>query len=387
MTSDPNNRLWVLHVLIIFFGAASMLALTNILVDPYDYFGVGPWDGSGLTNERLWKPQYFDENRSNYDSLYLGSSTASQVYPWKISEVLPDTSFYNFGLSGGNLYDYEVVLSHFAGKGLAAKRIVVQIDLTAIWMYGIKPQYYKRYGPQITGENEVAYYAAYLFRFHQRGTITKIRHRIFGESPLPHNSYDRATGVFYFPHRDNLIAQDHSAFMAAYDLSENRLDRVGYGMEALDDSLGALQEIVSMAEASRSELMLIVSPPNYNLMNSHSLSDYVALLRGIARLHPFWDFSGYNSITMNSRLFYDRDHFRPEIGDMIIARVFDGDTSSVPGDFGQLVNASNIEERVSRVRSEFEWADRVFAVRESAGNTPLEPSWPLREYLASKLAP
>jgi hypothetical protein len=71
---------------------------------------------------------------------------------------------------------------------------------------------------------------------------------------------------------------------------------------------------------------------------------------------PLWDFSGYNSVTMDEvppeeepkgpmDWYYDVAHFKKSLGDMIQDRIFNyNDTGRVvPEDFGTQINSKNID--------------------------------------------
>ena len=85
-------------------------------------------------------------------------------------------------------------------------------------------------------------------------------------------------------------------------------------------------------------------------MDTFVIKDYLAYLKDIATITDFYDFSGYNSITTNNCNYYERSHYRPFIGKLIAARIFNDKTVKVPDDFGQLVTKENITEHLQMLK-------------------------------------
>lgn len=80
---------------------------------------------------------------------------------------------------------------------------------------------------------------------------------------------------------------------------------------------------------------------------------------------PLWDFTGYNSITNETipplndvtvfmKNYYDASHYTPEIGNLVLDRVFDFHDPSrkIPNDFGVRISSENIENHLARIRKE-----------------------------------
>ena len=370
----------------VFFGAVSLLVLFNLVVDPYDFFRLGPWKGSGLTNERLWKLQYLDDHRGKYNGFYVGSSTTSQIYPRDIKELRPDLDFYNLGVANGVPSDYEIILRYLLGHGHKPKQVVVQLDVKVMWNYWENEQVvYKEFGPDVTGESPLSFYGAYLLRFHMKGAKAKVLYHLLNFPPGPHESYDRSTGVFTFDHEELLIKEDHFGFMTRYDVADDRLKRGKRQPTTLTESLQALQRMVDVCKSYHVPLTIVLAPPNDSLMNEITFKDMSSMIRGMARIYPFWDFTGYNSVTLDDRLYYDLFHTRPTAAKRMVKKIFGKGPVDPKDDFGHWVDEKNVERRLARLRREFEWADSVFSVlpprKAGDGFKALEM------YLASDLAP
>lgn len=81
------------------------------------------------------------------------------------------------------------------------------------------------------------------------------------------------------------------------------------------------------------------------------------LKRQLCAIHPIWDFSGFNCVTMRTleetvgeSFYYECSHFRPIVGKLMAEKMFDSIQS--PKDFGFLLTPSTIEWALEQVRQE-----------------------------------
>ena len=72
----------------------------------------------------------------------------------------------------------------------------------------------------------------------------------------------------------------------------------------------------------------------------------------MAQILDFWDFSGYNSITVNNRNYYEASHYRPFIADRIAKKAFTGE-----GTVGAMVTADNVAGRLTHLQLQIDTRD------------------------------
>jgi hypothetical protein len=78
---------------------------------------------------------------------------------------------------------------------------------------------------------------------------------------------------------------------------------------------------------------------------------------------PVWDFSGYNTITVEEvpsaqdvnarmRYYYESSHYTPAAGDLVLDRIFNLKMTEhvVPSDFGIRLTKQNIEAHLANIR-------------------------------------
>jgi hypothetical protein len=126
-----------------------------------------------------------------------------------------------------------------------------------------------------------------------------------------------------------------------------------YSRSAMED----LGRIVHLCQKKKIRLNLFISPSHATEWESIRLSGawskFENWKRDIAKLHPVWDFSGYNSVTTepiqkHMQNYMDSSHYTPHVGSWILEKMSGFDDSRVPGDFGVLLNPENIESHFAK---------------------------------------
>ena len=126
----------------------------------------------------------------------------------------------------------------------------------------------------------------------------------------------------------------------------------------LGDNLQALQELKQLCEDNGIHLVVYMGPTNWRTWNEVDFAAYARLLRETVKIVPYWDFSGYNSVSENDFMFYEKSHYRPLVAEWIAARIFAKPCADLPVDFGILVSAGNVEERIRYHERQFARRDR-----------------------------
>ena len=121
---------------------------------------------------------------------------------------------------------------------------------------------------------------------------------------------------------------------------------------ASKNALKTIKEIVKLSSENNIELYVFTTPVNNVKMDSYIIEDYIEFISGISEITNFYNFSGYNSITMNNCNYYEHAHYRPLVARLIAAVIFKEESMLVPTDFGVYVTQDNIDEHLERLRSQ-----------------------------------
>jgi hypothetical protein len=139
-----------------------------------------------------------------------------------------------------------------------------------------------------------------------------------------------------------------------------------------------LRRFLEIAHEHKLEVALFFSPPHARLALAVdaaglwagyetwkravvALNEIVAREQGRAPF-PLWDFSGFNSVTTEAvppaddldsvmRGYWDASHYRKEVGDLVLNRIFAVAGTPSPDDFGVALTRANVEAHLARVRA------------------------------------
>ncbi len=128
--------------------------------------------------------------------------------------------------------------------------------------------------------------------------------------------------------------------------------------------LNDLKDIVETCQKINIDLKIFISPSHASQWESIRTvglwSAFEDWKREIVKITPVWNFYGSNTITTepitnNMKNYWDSSHYRKEVGDLVINRLFDYQNEIVPKDFGVLITESNIESHLQKIRDQQEF--------------------------------
>ena len=117
----------------------------------------------------------------------------------------------------------------------------------------------------------------------------------------------------------------------------------------MEETLEEIAEIVRICEENGIDLTVFTNPM-YDVTYEASLEmDYMEFLRRLGEITPFYNFSGYNDITLDSKNYLDSSHYRAEVSDMLMEVIFDGKRYEelYAQGFGVYVTPENVEEFIA----------------------------------------
>jgi hypothetical protein len=206
--------------------------------------------------------------------------------------------------------------------------------------------YLRRPHPHITGNSLPLYYLDYLLNPFPSNTKGKILKNIEGKND---DNYNLVLGNWSRPEKEIRIAQDCKEFIKS-EPTFNSIVKPKLKNNYTRMNMYALTSIIELCRNNNIKLILFITPHNHNYLDIIYEKKYYQFLQELLTVTDYWDFSGYNSITMNDCNYYDSSHYRPEIGKLIAAKIFKNKNISVPSDFGTFVTHKNIKEHIDQLK-------------------------------------
>ncbi len=96
-----------------------------------------------------------------------------------------------------------------------------------------------------------------------------------------------------------------------------------------------IETFVRLCRENGVKLTVATTPLQRVNIESYKPGELEAIGERLNRITDIWDFASPGPITDRAGVWLDYAHFKPDVGTMMIARIFGGDTA-VPDGFGQL---------------------------------------------------
>ena len=335
-----SSKKWMGIVAGILIFNMSLVALVNYVVDPFGVFKSNYLPYKAQMNERYVKVDYIEKNHGKFNAYLFGSSRIGVVEPQVVEQYVPNSKFYNFTLSSGNLHDYLMHLKYFIKKQYELKTLYLQIDLDDMNNYGqADSDYLSKLHPHVTGESEQLYSVRYLLGFFPLNIRKKIEKNVLKKVK---KEYWLESGIWTLKGNEKALLENPKKYVKEEQSFHFENRRIIHYTTA-KESMNALQTIVDLCREHKIKLYVFTSAHNHRKMDTFFLEDYNKFLRNISNITSFYDFTGYNSVTKNDENYYEMSHYRPKVGQLVAARIFNDNKINVPKDFGRYIEKGSMD--------------------------------------------
>ena len=352
-----KSKKWLSYWFVSILVSVPILIGVNYIVDPLNILHTKFFKQEYQMNERFMKIEFLKANHKKYNSYMFGSSKIGTTYPKDIEKYIQKSKFYNLTVSSGNLADYIKHLKFFIKEDFKVDNLYLQIDGGDMGYYGNSHLgNLGKYYPEVVGESLTMFYIDYLTSFSPLSVKGKIL-RNFKNININDNAYDlNKTGMFFKRNEEKQLNENCDKYVenqASFHIKNYRAMSALY----INEAISSLKEIVSICKDNNISLYVFTAPINNNLMDTMKINDYLGFLSSISKVTNFTDFSGYNTITMNNCNYYESHHYRPLVGQLVAARIFNDSTVDIPSDFGVYVTKNNINEHLEKLREQIKYYD------------------------------
>jgi hypothetical protein len=358
-----------LVVALILMQAVS-ISLFNIAVDPYGIFKSPTWIGVNQVKPekdrqvRMFKA--IEVIRIQPKMVFIGSSRTEfgldTAHP-AVSGVQPG---YNLGITGANIYEARRYFEHAIANNPNVKKAVIGLDF---FMFG------KGKKNQLDFLENRLLISHITLQDKLNSSFSWGATRASLKTIKVNQSAGDTVGHFYPDGRRNpdYYIQDVYAGRQGVDIMKNLLRKTDFFQAKMRGEvyeISQLEEVTNMVrlcQENQIECRFFISPSHVTQWESIRLSGAWGVFeewkRKLAEITPVWDFSGYNSITtepLSSTMtnYMDSSHYRQEIGDLVLNRIFQYNPEIVPEDFGVLLTPETVENHLQQIREDREiWAE------------------------------
>ncbi|MEI6697061.1 MAG: hypothetical protein WCO13_13465 [Bacteroidota bacterium] len=295
-------------------------------------------------NKRYMKMMFLKRNPNKFDSFIFGSSRANAIDPGRI----PNKKYFNMTYSNGMPSQHYEDIQELLRNGFKIKNLLIGIDYSSLLENSeiLESDLLRKKYP-VSFIEKILFYKAYLLNMPDWEYV---------KLALKKSTIDRSTllenGIVNNKMIDSIIDALPLAHLSSVNLSVPSSDYTPN--PDIGNNIKQIEKIVQIAKANHINLIVFINPTQSTTYLNFNMDDYLESLKSLSKVTDYYDFSGLNSVAINNMNFYESSHFRKNIGDLIIAKIFNLPKVSIPTDFGRYVTKENVDEDIRLQKQWFE---------------------------------
>lgn len=321
----------VVTLLTTFILILGLLGTFNYLVDPFGIYPSPEIPGfnrikiaASLTHDRLHKA--FQIIYQKPKSILFGSSRVKYGFKDVNFQKLIGQNYFNASINAIQMHDIYLYLEHTLRYQPNIENVMVGLD----------------------------FFSFCKQKLDQTSDIDFLNHPLFLFMNIPKTLFNKEVLRNSFKTiNDNIHSKEEESYIlkvGEIPYVKDFFNRYYSNYEIDPEALETLKNMVTTCQTRGINLVLFINPTKaiyWELIYQNGKWPIVEeLKKEICQIHPIWDFSGFNSVTMEtvdlgSPLFHEVSHYRPIVGELIIKKIAHND-QTIP-DFGMLLTPETIQ--------------------------------------------
>ncbi len=334
MSKNPNFSKWgrccfasVLMMIVVYLLLAMLYMYMKKRI-PIEY----------LPNSTMVKLEAIFSGEVKKTSFIMGSSRVGALHP-KRNKWIEEYYLLNVASSAPCIYLRHIKWLLY--KHVAIKNILIGVDNIS---------YLSGTTPVITYVRKMPY--AYLIDYYREYLLFQIKLPealigFFLSKAGKNIHYDKDTGARTEVGQDEWIEKHQQQHRCSPDFE--KLPKINYGADKVDLAISDIKDIVDICRENNIHLTIFINPMHGKVYRHLDKSKHYRFLKKLAGVTDFYDFSGVNHITTDNYYYYETNHYRPLVGDMIVKRLFEKEKIKQT-DFGFYCTSKNINAHVNSLR-------------------------------------
>jgi hypothetical protein len=277
------------------------------------------------------------EKQTNKTNFIIGSSR-SRAYDTRIWAKYLNENPNTFFHYDGNAFDLFRATNAFTflTKHHSIHRILLIIDYEFLHGSSTKNTHLFQQPPQVSGGSYIKFYGEFLRAAISPYFITTqivekiidVKHRLFPQKNKKHRFYftsNNSTGDILPPAHEEIQYDSLGYYQKIIKSLPKRNGKIKIDDAVIDkQQLRMLNEISAIIKQNNIDIKLVISP----LFNQKSLHpNDVLILNSIFGKSNVFDFSGVNELTNPISNYYESSHYKPNVGNEIMHRIYASDTN------------------------------------------------------------
>ena len=282
-------------------------AMICAVADPYNVMHPLSIRNNGVEpNKNYIKMTYILNNPEKFDSFVFGSSRVGNIHV----ENIPGERCYNMTYSYGSPDQHLDNIRTFVENKVIPERIYIGVDSLSYTtdpsdsMVGYRMPY------EYLTENPLVFLKTYL-------DPAVVGRAVISVEKKTDESAEAYSECFY----EYGWNKDYN-YKTSYDFS-NVKPFIGKSMR-INETLDNIAEIVKICNENGIDLVIFTNPLHPSSYEASLELDYLYFLGELAKITPYYNFSGYNDIVTDNSNFIDNSHYTAEVSDMLIECMCNG---------------------------------------------------------------
>lgn len=309
----------------------------NYFVDPFNIHQVIPIKGFNHTKSETQRRLTAALNTIRYKpkTIVLGTSRATRIGQEGLGNSC-EGSFYNACFAGAGFDEMYAYFLHALYLQPDLKRVIVAIDLFS---------FNANRNPQVDFKMERLQRNSY--------ELNDLKEVLFSYKALSESCKSVFFSFFEIKIKNSILETGEEKYLQQLLNTEEN-----YKNYQLDpEKIKKFQSLAEMCKTRSIDLHVFVCPVKaqyWEFYYQNGLWSHVEnLKRQLCAIHPLWDFSGYNPITLETletegeELYHDCSHFTLYTGSLLVKRMF-GQTSSIDS-VGYLLSPQTVESALADI--------------------------------------
>jgi hypothetical protein len=316
------------------------VAGTNFVIDPMGVLGTRLLPRTLNSNDRYARLADFQSAPDRFDGLIFGSSRSKVISRDELTRRFGGVNFANFSVNAGMPSDHlpalAYVLHEKAAKGQRIRTVFVLLDPDT---FGRRPftNQSLEYAtpPASSGENPVRFWwrnlMAIQFGVWRSAVWEMLGRPVAGPSAgPPTENAPRTVAASERPAAANAQPAT-SAPAPAAPVGEKVTDRQLY-----PQYLELWRSFVTLCRENDIQLIAAIAPISQRVASEYDPADLARAIDDLSHVAPVWDFTNDSRVARGPQFWTDILHFTPEVGKMMLERIFGDPVPPEWKDFGRL---------------------------------------------------
>ncbi|SFK74538.1 hypothetical protein SAMN05216390_10385 [Lachnospiraceae bacterium KH1T2] len=303
----------------------------SVLLDPYNIFHATNISNNGVEpNKAYVKMNNVLSHPDKYDSFLFGSS---RVGFFDVSKMT-DGNYYDMSYSEGTPAEHLRHLKILIGRGIVPKNVTIGVDDISYFVDPAfhKEQLYRRDFPwNGTVLEKLDFYLAYFDLITLSDSIEVISKHKNTDPDYGERLLETGTENLTIPTGFNYEKTD-ATWSDYYTPRE--------------ESFQDIKDIVDLCDEYDINLRIFTNPINGYTYQKDIANGYIVFLKKLADVTDYYNFSGFNDITLDMDNYYETSHYCPAVSDMVIDRMYNDvtDPRLLSQGFGMYVTKDNVDD-------------------------------------------